>query len=110
MARSSRQRGTSIDAGPAADLYAFGVTLFELVTGTLPFRDGDITHHHRHTPAPDPRSFEPELPEPLGALIMKLMEKSPDDRPATAGEVARALEQLLAQLGGGALSGTPTPG
>jgi len=89
-----------------ADLYALGVTLFELVTGSVPFRDGDITHHHRHTPAPDPRTLEPTVPEPLARLILKLMEKSPDDRPATTAEVVRSLEQVLAQTGEGALSGT----
>jgi serine/threonine-protein kinase len=87
-----------------ADLYALGVTLFELVTGTVPFKDGDITHHHRHTPPPDPQSLEPELPEPLAALILRLLAKSADERPATAAEVVRALEQMLAQIGGGSSS------
>jgi serine/threonine-protein kinase len=88
-----------------ADLYALGVTLFELVTGSVPFREGDIAHHHRHTPAPDPRSLEADVPESLAKLILALMAKSPEQRPATTGEVVRALEQVLAQLGDGALSG-----
>jgi tetratricopeptide (TPR) repeat protein len=88
------------DVDHRADLYALGVTLFELVTGSVPFKDGDITHHHRHTMAPDPRSLEPDVPEPLAKLILKLMEKSPDMRPTTTAEVVRALEQILAQLGG----------
>jgi tRNA A-37 threonylcarbamoyl transferase component Bud32 len=85
-----------------ADLYALGVTLFELVTGSVPFRDGDILHHHRHTPAPDPRTLEPDMPEALALLILKLMEKTPEQRPATTAEVVRALEQVLAQIGEGA--------
>jgi tetratricopeptide (TPR) repeat protein len=85
-----------------ADLYALGVTLFELVTGNVPFRDGDILHHHRHTPAPDLRTLEPDVPEPLAPLVLKLMEKTPDQRPATTAEVSRALEQILAQIGEGA--------
>jgi eukaryotic-like serine/threonine-protein kinase len=95
------------DVDHRADLYALGVTLFELVTGSVPFKDGDITHHHRHTPAPDPRSLEAAVPEPLARLILKLMEKSPDQRPATTAEVVRSLEQVLAQAGETALSGAP---
>jgi len=89
-----------------ADLYAFGVTLFELVTGSVPFREGDVTHHHRHTPAPDPRGRVPDLPQPLAALILQLMAKAPDRRPATTAEVVRALEKLLALLGGVAAPGS----
>jgi tetratricopeptide (TPR) repeat protein len=87
-----------------ADLYAFGVTLFELVTGGVPFREGDVTHQHRHTPAPDPRGRVPDLPQPLAALILQLMAKAPDQRPATTADVVRTLEKLLVQLGGAASS------
>jgi tRNA A-37 threonylcarbamoyl transferase component Bud32 len=90
-----------------ADLYAFGVTLFELVTGSVPFREGDVTHQHRHAAAPDPRGRVADLPEPLALLILQLMAKAPDQRPATTAEVVRTLEKLLAQLGGGAALGAP---
>jgi tRNA A-37 threonylcarbamoyl transferase component Bud32 len=93
-----------------ADLYALGVTLFELVTGSVPFREGDVTHHHRHTPAPDPRSLEPEVPAPLAELILALMEKAPEQRPATTAEVVRRLEQMLGQLGSTSLSGPAASG
>jgi serine/threonine-protein kinase len=82
-----------------ADLYALGVTLFELVTGSVPFRDGDVADQHRRAPVPDARSHAPDVPEALAVLIQQLMAKKPADRPATTAEVVRALEKLLGPLG-----------
>jgi serine/threonine-protein kinase len=84
--------GKNVDG--RADLYALGVTLFELVTGGLPFRDGDVTHHHRHTPPPDPRSLVDDLPDEIAELILQLMSKDPEDRPANATFVRARLEPL----------------
>ncbi len=78
-----------------ADLYAFGVTLFELLAGRVPFRDGDVTYHHRHTAPPDLRELVPGIPPDLAALVAKLMGKKPEDRPATTAEVTAALDALM---------------
>ena len=83
-----------------ADLYAFGVTLFELLTGGVPFPDGDVTYQHRHTPAPDPRSRVPALPAGLAELVLQMMEKRPEDRPASAAEVGSRLQRLVEELAG----------
>ena len=85
--------GKHVDA--RADLYALGVTLFELVTGRVPFEDGDITYHHHNTPAPDPRSIVSDVPNELARLILELMSKTPDERPASAHEVKERLERLV---------------
>jgi tetratricopeptide (TPR) repeat protein len=77
-----------------ADLYAFGVTLFELVTGRRPFETGDVAYAHRHTPAPDPRSFGADMPEAMATLILQLMAKAPADRPATAEQVTQRLRVI----------------
>jgi tetratricopeptide (TPR) repeat protein len=84
--------GERVDA--RTDLYALGVTLFELVTGERPFQTGDVTWHHRHTPPPDPRATAPELPDPFAELILSLLAKHPDDRPASAEAVAHHLQSL----------------
>ncbi len=78
-----------------ADLYAFGVTLFELLAGRVPFKDGDVTYHHRHTPPPDLRELVPETPAELADLVMQLLAKSPEERPGTTAEVTAALDELL---------------
>ncbi|MGI9590969.1 MAG: protein kinase domain-containing protein, partial [Myxococcota bacterium] len=78
-----------------ADLYALGVTLFQLCTGTLPFSSGDVTYQHAHASPPDPRELEMNLPEPLATLILQLMAKQPGERPETAAEVAEVLRDLL---------------
>jgi tetratricopeptide (TPR) repeat protein len=81
-----------------ADLYALGVTLFELLTKSVPFRKGDVTFHHRNTPAPDPRERVATIPAAFAELVMKLMQKSPDARCQSAAEVAAALQPIASQI------------
>ena len=78
-----------------ADLYALGVTLFQLVTGSLPFSDGDVTYQHANETPPDPREMEMSVPADMAELILQLMAKEPSDRPESAAVVAEALRALL---------------
>jgi tRNA A-37 threonylcarbamoyl transferase component Bud32 len=82
-----------------SDLYAFGVTLFHFCTGRVPFPQGDVSYHHRHTPPPDPRSIVADLPEALAELILQLIAKDPQARPQSSDEVVTRLKTIAQGLG-----------
>jgi serine/threonine-protein kinase len=96
------EQGHSIDAGGATDLYAFGVMLFEIVAGRLPFEAPDAASflicHLQQTP-PHLRELFPAAPEALDQLIFQLMAKAPADRPADAHRVLAALVSIAEAQG-----------
>jgi hypothetical protein len=80
--------------GPAADLYACGVTLWEMLAGIPPFRgssDLDVLRAHLENAPPHPSREMPAVPVRLRALALHLLEKDPRKRPASAAEAARLM-------------------
>jgi serine/threonine-protein kinase len=88
-------------ADARSDLYALGVTLFEMLTGRVPF-EGEfaavLARHASETP-PDVRTLAPDVPQALAELVASLLAKAPEDRPRDAALVARDLEAFAS--GGG---------
>jgi serine/threonine-protein kinase len=77
------------------DIYSLGVSVFELATGTLPFREGNLPYHHVHTPPPDPREFNAELPALIVDIIARCLEKDPANRYQSALDIAKELTAAL---------------
>jgi serine/threonine-protein kinase len=82
-----------------ADIYAFGVLAYELLTGSTPFAgrsaQGILAAHMTVSPEPVDRR-RPGIPRALAALVMRCLEKRPSDRPQSASEVVDTLDKVIA--------------
>ncbi|MFJ5217905.1 serine/threonine-protein kinase [Streptomyces sp. NPDC088354] len=84
--------------GPRTDLYALGVLLHELLSGNVPFAGSTalgVLHRHLYEQPVPLRQVRPEVPEPLEALVLRLLAKDPQHRPEDAQETYRQLAPLL---------------
>jgi eukaryotic-like serine/threonine-protein kinase len=106
-------RGEAVDA--RSDLYSMGVSIYEMVTGQLPFRGHSnysiMSAHLQETPQP-PVVLRPDLPKGLSDIILMSMAKDPKDRFQSADAFANALRSVVSgatvAVGAGVVS--PVPG
>ncbi len=91
------------------DLYALGVMLYELVTDQLPFEGEDVLaviSQHVHAPVVPPSTLSlpsnVEIPPALDEIIVQLLSKDPENRPASAAAVRGVLETLISATADGA--------
>jgi eukaryotic-like serine/threonine-protein kinase len=87
-------RGKSVDH--RSDIYSFGLVIYETLTGTSPFNGADdleiLVKHASHQPDPPCARFA-GLPKAIDAIVLPMLDKDPERRPASLLPVARLLER-----------------
>lgn len=85
-----------------SDIYSLGIVLFQMVTGELPFNGEtplELLEKQKTAPAPDPRSFNRQIPESLDRIILKCLEKNPDRRFQNVRDMVPELERVAQDSG-----------
>jgi serine/threonine protein kinase len=89
-----------LDAG--TDIYSFGVMLYEMVVGQVPFSADtpfSIIHDHIYTPLPLPMKVNPNVPEPVQRVLLKALAKDRLDRYNSTEELMRAFKEAWTEAG-----------
>ena len=93
----SPEQGRGDRCDSRTDIYAIGVVFYELLTRRLPFTGGDATsviYQHIHQDPKPPKEIDSAIPEAYQAVVLKCLQKDPDNRYETAAALVKDLEAL----------------
>ena len=89
---SPEQASEEEEIDERSDIYSLGITLYELLTGHLPFEEGDIADKQVNEPPESISKEIPEIPKWLDQMILKCLERNPSDRYQEMGHLLKSLE------------------
>ncbi|MEZ4590298.1 MAG: protein kinase [Chloroflexota bacterium] len=95
---SPEQAKGNVDLDGRTDIYSFGIILYEMVTGRVPFASDtgySVIHSQIFDPPPLPSSLNDKISPALEMVLLKVLSKDPADRYATAGEFVAAFKTAL---------------
>jgi len=85
-------RGGAVDG--RSDLYSLGIMFYELLTGAVPFKEGDIAYLHMHEEPSRISLKNPEVSKPLEDIVLRCLKKTPEERYQSVDELLEALKAL----------------
>ncbi len=95
---SPEQAVAKSDLDHRSDIYSFGVMLYEMVVGRVPFNADTpfaIIHDHIYSPLPLPRTVNPDVSEAVQRVLLKALAKEPEDRFETMQDLMNALRKAV---------------